>query len=98
MNKELYNLILNKKHHKYRKEIEVTFDESLSAIERMTLRFETLAQAETPVLLEGEKICFLRTVKNIPNCFTEEEWSEIKLKQYIHGIRKCSKKINQSAM
>ena len=45
MNKELYNLILNKKHHKYRKKIEVTFDESLSAIERMTLRFETLAQA-----------------------------------------------------
>ncbi len=86
MNKELYNFIVEKKHHRYRKEIELTFDKAMSPIERMTYRFEKLAAAENPVLLENEKICFLRTIKNIPDIFTEEEWTEIKSKHYIHEL------------
>lgn len=86
MNRELYNFIIDKKHHKYRKEIELTFDKSMSPIERMTYRFEKMAEAETPILLENEKICFLRTIKNIPDIFTEEEWTEIKSKHYIHEL------------
>ncbi len=86
MDKKLYNFIVDKKHHAYRKEIELTFDKGMSPIERMTCRFEAIAKAETPVLLEGEKICFIRTIKNIPDIFTEEEWAEIKTKHYIHEL------------
>ena len=52
----------------------------------MTRRFEILSQAETPVLLPNEKICFVRTIKNIPDCFTEDEWAEIKSKHFIHEL------------
>ena len=86
MNKMLYDFISTKQHHKYRRDIEMSFDKSLSPIERMTYRFETLSKAETPMLLNGEKICFLRTIKNIPDIFSEEEWTEIKSKHYIHEL------------
>ena len=86
MNKKLYDFIVTKQHHQYRKTTEINFDKSLSPIERMTYRFETLSKAETPVLLDGEKICFLRTIKNIPDIFSEEEWAEIKSKHYIHEL------------
>lgn len=86
MNKKLYNFILQKKHHQFRKEIELTFDKNMSPIERMTYRFEKIAEAEEPVLLENEKVCFLRTVKNLPDIFTEEEWEQIKKDHYIHEL------------
>ena len=86
MNKELYNFIVEKNHLKYRKEIEISFDKTMSPIERMTYRFEKMTEAETPVLLENEKICFLRTIKNIPDIFTAEERAEIKSKHHFHGI------------
>lgn len=82
--KELYNYILNKKHHKYRKEIEISFDKDMSPIERMAYRFEVISKAETPVILKNEKICFLRTIKNIPDIFSEQEWENIREKHYIH--------------
>ena len=86
MNKDLYNFIVDKKHHQCRKEIKISFDKNMSPIERMTYRFEKITEAETPVLLENEKICFLRTIKNIPDIFTEDEWTEIKSKHYIHEL------------
>ena len=91
MSKELLNYIVNREHHKYRKEFDRNLAEEfkaegLSPIERMTRRFEILTQAETPVLLPDEKICFMRTIKNIPDCFTEDEWEEIKSKHYIHEL------------
>ena len=52
----------------------------------MTRRFEMLSELETPVLLPDEKICFMRTVKKIPDCFTEDEWVEIKQKHFIHEL------------
>ncbi|MBQ7574353.1 MAG: pyruvate formate-lyase, partial [Clostridia bacterium] len=86
MDIKLYNYILEKKHHKFRQNIEIEFDENMSPIERMTYRFERLCEAETPVILEGEQICFLRTIKNIPDIFTEAEWADIKKKHYIHEL------------
>ena len=90
---KLYQFVLDKKHHAYRKDYP-QYDNlaqefhalGLSPIERMTRRFELLSKLETPVLLDGEKICFLRTVKKIPDCFTEEEWADIKAKHYIHEL------------
>ena len=46
MDKNLYEFVLNKEHHKYRKEIEITFDKNMTPIERMTYRFEQMAKAE----------------------------------------------------
>ena len=86
MDRNLYEFVLNKEHHKYRKEIEITFDHSMTPIERMTYRFEQMAKAETPVILENEQICFIRTIKNLPDIFTEDEWKEIRSKYYIHEL------------
>ena len=90
MNLTLYNYIVSKRHHKFRKDIpeyekiaETCAQEGLPSIERMTRRFELLTKLEQPVLLEGEQICFLRTVKQIPDCFTASEWDDIKNNHYI---------------
>ncbi len=82
----LYNYILNKEHHKFRKNISLEFDKAMSPIERMTYRFEKLSKAETPVILPEEQICFIRTIENIPDIFSEEEWAEIKSKHFIHEL------------
>ena len=93
MSKLLKDYIVNRKHHQFRKDYEehsnlsTTYKElGLSPKERMTRRFKLLAGLETPVLLPDEKICFIRTVKNIPDCFTEDEWAEIKGKHFIHEL------------
>lgn len=93
MNQKLYQFIVDKKHHQYRREfseynnLAAQFQsEGLCPKERMTRRFELLTKLETPVLLEGEKICYLRTVSNIPDCFTEKEWETIRKKHYIHEL------------
>ena len=39
---------------------------------------------ETPILLENQQIVFMRTVENLPDCFTKEEWEEIRKNHYIH--------------
>ncbi len=86
MFEKLYDYVLNKEHHKFRKKAEIKFDEKLSDIERMTLRFEALCKAEEPVILEGEQICFIRTVENIPDIYTQEEWAKIKSAHFIHEL------------
>lgn len=84
MNKELYNFVVERRHHIYRKNISLFFNKSMTVKERMAYRFEKICEEETPVILEGELICFIRTIKNIPDIFSEEEWRDIKLKHYIH--------------
>lgn len=88
---KLLDYILAKKHHAFR----VDYTEYLSEIyskagmtpeERMADRFERLTKAQTPHILPGEQIVFLRTTKQIPDCFTEDEWKEIKSKHFIHEL------------
>lgn len=90
MSKTLLDYILKKEHHKFRidaPELAKEYKEKgLSPIERMTDRFERLCKMETPHFLPEEKICFVRTVKNIPDCFTEDEWKELKDKYFIHEL------------
>lgn len=91
MNKQLYNFILNKQHHKYRHRVDWNLGEEyskkgLSPIERMADRFERMCNEEKAVILENEQIVFLRTVSNLPDCFTEKEWADIKGKHYIHEL------------
>lgn len=91
MDKKLYEFIINKEHHKFRHAVEWDLSaeyskNSLSPIERMADRFERMCKEEKAVILENEQIVFLRTVSNLPDCFTEKEWSEIKGKHYIHEL------------
>ena len=93
MSKKLLNYVVSKEHHKFRKDCpslenlsEEFSKEKLSPAERMTRRFEMVAKLETPVLLPDEKIAFIRTIKNIPDCFTQEEWKQIKSEHYIHEL------------
>ena len=91
MNQNLYNFILNKEHHQFRHSVDWDLakeysEKGLSPIERMADRFEKLTKEESPVILDGEQIVFLRTVSNIPEIFTKEEWDDIKSKHFIHEL------------
>ncbi|MBR3300400.1 MAG: pyruvate formate-lyase, partial [Clostridia bacterium] len=37
-------------------------------------------------ILEGEQIVFMRTVANLPDCFSEDEWKAIKENHYVHEL------------
>ena len=83
--------MLDKKHHIYRKKIDDDFAEQchkrgLAPILRISERFCAIMRRETPVILEGEKIVFTRTVKNLPRLFTEKEWDDIKKEHFIHEL------------
>ena len=90
--KELYNfIVIDKKHHDFRKTVDWDLAgeysaKGLSPIERMADRFERLCEAETPVIVKDEQICFIRTVANLPAIFTEEEWADINAKHHIHEL------------
>jgi len=58
----------------------------LSGEERMTRRFELLSSLETPHIHSEEKIVLMRTVANLPDVYTEDEWNEIKKSHYIHEL------------
>ncbi|MBR5679099.1 MAG: pyruvate formate-lyase, partial [Clostridia bacterium] len=58
----------------------------LSPRARMSDRFVRLMDAETPHILPGQKIVFLRTVGKPYDCFTEAEWEEIRSKHFIHEL------------
>lgn len=89
----LLNYILNKEHHKFRKtypEYDNIAEEycalGLDPKERMTRRFELFSALETPVILPDEKICFIRTVSTLPDCFTQNEWEQIRSEHFIHEL------------
>ena len=58
----------------------------LSPEERMVRRFEKLCAMETPRIHPLEQIVLTRSVKNLPDVLTEDEWAEIKSKHYIHEL------------
>ncbi|AYO31330.1 pyruvate formate-lyase [Biomaibacter acetigenes] len=89
--------ILNKKHHQYRQDIPPTvftrFTEELAAanlsdIQRAARRLRWVLEMEKPIIMEDEKIVFMRTMPKIPEIFTPDEWREIKKNHYIHELGK----------
>ncbi len=91
MNERIKNLkqyIITKQHHIFRSSEEVPCESyrntSLTDAERTALRLKASLEAETPVILEGEKICFMRTRKNAPWVFADEEWKAITDSHFIH--------------
>ena len=91
MNTILYNFYINDRSYreKYRKSFDRDLASEFSAArlsdkERLIRRFELLCEREEAHIHDFEKIVMLRTNKNIPDCFTEEEWAERRKEHYIH--------------
>lgn len=89
---QIRETVFQKRHHVYRKNLPENYfyepfgKEHLSAEERMTRRFEQMTALETPVILPGEKITMLRTVANLPDCFSPAEWEEIRKDHFVHEL------------
>ena len=91
MNRELFDFITSHRQREYRT---VELDDLSRAYAeakmppraRMSDRFCRLMEAEVPHILPGQKIVFMRTVKKPYDCFTEEEWDEIKAKHFVHEL------------
>lgn len=91
MSEKLLDYILAKKHHSFREDYtenlsEIYSKSGMSPEERMADRFERLCNAQKPHILPDEQIVYLRTTRQIPDCFTEDEWKEIKSKHFIHEL------------
>lgn len=94
MSQALLDYVLAGEHHAFRRDAadalgidnlaEYYRAAGLTPEERMADRFERLCRAETPRILPDEKICYVRTIKNIPDCFTPDEWDEIRKGHFIH--------------
>ena len=91
MNQALYDTIVS---HRQRELRTVTLPDrsaeyaaaGLSPRARMSDRFVRLMDAETPHILPGQKIVFLRTVNRPYDCFTEAEWEKIRSEHFIHEL------------
>lgn len=88
MNQELYQyFIIDHKHRSLRKPCEANFMRTdLSPVQRMCHRFETACSLEQPNILPFEKIVMTRTVSALGDCFSDEEWEEIRKHHYIHEL------------
>lgn len=89
----LRNYILEKNHHHFRKSVEELgignisdsfAKDNMHPVKRSAICLSTLLDAETPVILPGEKIVFTRTIKEVPEIYTKEEWDKIASTHYIH--------------
>ena len=92
MKKELYDYyIIDRVNRGLRKTVGKDLGAEYSALglsgeERMTRRFEYLSSLETPHIHKDEQIVLMRTVANLPDVYTAEEWAEIKKDHYIHEL------------
>ena len=87
----ILQFIIEKKHHKYRKDFDVDLVKSFSEhniipMIRVSKRLSTILKNEVPVILDDERIVFTRTIKKLPDIFTSEEWESIKNRHFIHEL------------
>lgn len=91
-NRELYDYyIINRTHRTLRKTWEADLGAEyaaagLSPEERMVDRFCRACQMEEPRIQSFEQIVLVRTVANLPDCFTAEEWKRIKQEHFVHEL------------
>ena len=90
MNPRIENLrgyILRKEHHVLRRtparlgldNLNIGFAAAgMPPVRRSAEMLAALMRAEQPVILPGEKIVFTRTVTEVPEIFTPQEWDGIK--------------------
>lgn len=89
MNQPLYDFITAHRQREYRipalpSEAQRYKSEGLSPRARMSDRFCRVTDAEVPHILPNQKIVFMRTVPRPYDCFTEDEWDEIRSEHFIH--------------
>ena len=58
----------------------------LDAAERMCRRFERVTAMEIPRILPDEQIVLTRSVSEVGDIFTEEEWETLRAQHYIHEL------------
>ena len=85
----LYRQLKDRSYRAFRRPFDVSraavfTDPSLHPVTRMALRMRELFRQEEPVILDGQRIVFLRTVTDIPDIFSGEEWKEICASHRIH--------------
>ena len=85
--KKIHRKVLNRGYSEYHQNIEITMDDlqnkEYSAARRSSIRFRRLLEAEIPYVFPEDNIALIRTVIKIPSLFQQDEWNEIKKKQYI---------------
>ena len=92
MNQVLYNYyIIDKSHRALRQPWQVELGQEyaargLSPEERMADRFCRACGMEQPHIFPAEQIVLLRTVADLPDCFTPEEWAAIREKHSVHEL------------
>ena len=85
----LYQLIVGKQHHAFRREAPFALASGFSAqgvslTRRVGLALAAVLQAERPVILEGERTSLLRTVTRLPELLTPEEWAAVREDHFLH--------------
>lgn len=92
MNQPLYDYyILQRSHRALRKPWQEALGQKyaaqgLSPEERMADRFCRACALEQPHIFPSEQIVLLRTVANLPDCFTPEEWEAIRSEYSVHEL------------
>ena len=92
MKKSIYDYyIIAREHRALRSPLSAEFvseytKTDLSPDERVCRRFEIVCKNEQPKIHPDEKIVLVRTVCDVKDCFSEEEWAEIKKDHYIHEL------------
>jgi len=79
----LLSFLTEHRHHVYRHEVswnlaEQYSNQNLAPVLRAADALCKMLAAETPCLLPGERLAFTRTVKNIPELYTQEEWKKMR--------------------
>ncbi len=94
MDQKYYDFIVNQKAHRalrrdYEDNGELAREYSAKGVadaDRVADRFVKMLGNETPNILDGQKIVFMRTVKKQPKIYTDDEWEEIGKKHKLHEL------------
>ncbi len=81
--RQMRDELLRHRHHHFRRDVAWNLAEQFAAekrsgFQRVSLALEAVLRAENPVFLPGERIVFTRTVRQLPELFTAEEWVQMR--------------------
>ena len=80
--KSLLERTFDKEHRTFRRDVDWKplldrfIDEGVGDMERARIGLEEMLNAETPAFMDGERIAFLRTVKQIPDLHSDKEMDD----------------------
>lgn len=89
--KDYFKFYVNYEQRKLRHKVDWNLAEEyskkgLDIKSRMADRFYRLCEEEKPIILPEEKICFVRTVSNLPDVLTEQEKEEFNMRGCINNL------------